>query len=137
MLRQLVEKTMKVKGGEQRFSPEMRRAYFGGLGAKPPEFSEKIEDVRVRGEGLDAFRLFVDLTRTRRGSEDATRSLVPSTVYDSSLDAEIMAMKMKDPGNLARANRVLERSGNLQGAVVVTAVASSALATTAVLHFPA
>lgn len=124
MIRELIERTM---SGE-RFPREMRETFFGSLGAKPPEFEERIDDVRVRGDGLDHFRVVLDLTRTRRGTEDSVRTLVPSTDYDSQLEADVMAAWMREPENLERANQVLERSGNIRDQIIVATAASGAFA---------
>ncbi|HEX5455786.1 MAG TPA: hypothetical protein VFW77_00270 [Candidatus Saccharimonadales bacterium] len=132
MIRQLVEKTMKGP----RFHPEMREAFFGGLGMKPPEFEERIDDVRVRGDGLDRFRVVLDLTRTRRGTQDAVRTLVPTKGFDTQLEAYMMASWMKEPDNLDRANQVLERSGNIRDQLLVATAASGAFAVGMVLPVP-
>jgi hypothetical protein len=131
MIRELVEKTMKGP----RFHPEMREAFFG-FGMKPPEFDERIDDVRVRGEGLDRFRVVLDLTRTRRGTEEEVRTLVPTRGYDSPVAAELMADWMKAPENLARANQVLEVSGNIRDQLLVAAAASGAFAVGVALRAP-
>lgn len=125
MIRELVEKTMK---GE-RLPPQMREAFFGSLGAKPPEFDERIDDVCVRGDGFDRFRVVLDLARTRRGSDDpAIRTLVPSTGFGTELEANVMATWMREPANLDRANQVLDRSGNIRDQIIVASAASGAFA---------
>lgn len=132
MIRQLVERTMK---GE-RFTPEMRDAFFGSLGSKPPEFEERIDDVRVRGDGFDLFRVVLDVARTRRGSDDpAVRTLIPGKGFGTELEAAVMAAWMKEPENLARANQVLEVSGNIRDQILVATAASGAFAASMAVHY--
>lgn len=117
-----------------RFHPEMREAFFG-FGMKPPEFEERIDDVRVRGDGLDRFNVVLDLTRTRRGSQDAVRTLVPTKGYDNELEAQVMAAWMREPENLDRANQTLEISGNIRDQLIVAAASSGAFAIGMLVHY--
>jgi hypothetical protein len=127
----MVERVMKGT----RFQPEMREAFFG-FGMKPPEFDERIDDVRVRGEGLDRFRVVLDLTRTRRGTEEAVRTLVPTKGFDTQLAADVMAAWMREPENLDRANQVLEVSGSIRDQLIVATAASGAFAVGVAVRAP-
>lgn len=119
MIRELTEKTMGLRLGEQRFSKEMRDAFFG-IGLKPPQFSERIEEVKLREEGFDRFNVVLDLVRTLRPEGYDVRSLVPTIGFDDRDKADSLVEDMNDPFNLARANRVLDVSGRARDWGIIT-----------------
>lgn len=134
MLRQLIEKTMKAKEGEQRFSPELRGAYFDKLGILPPAYDEHIERAGLREE-LGRFRIDVDLLRTHRGGgvEINQRILVAS--MPDGMEASFLVDAMNDPANLGRANRVLEESALVRDRWLVGGGVGVGLAVTTALYF--
>lgn len=133
MLRQFIERTMEVREGEQRFSRQLRRAYFGSLGIKPPVHEEMIEGVGLREEG-GRFRVDIDLVRTRRTGDETVRPRIAAAFMDDATEAILLVDAMNDPANLARANRVLSESGQIRDMSLVAAAGGLAYLGTLVSH---
>ena len=140
MIRELTERVMPVRDGEQRFSKEMSTAFFN-LGVKPPVVVEEIKDVRAepiydtgRFSEQDRFNIVVDLARTVRPLKSEFEEPVSELVYVPTFEvrgearASTLASHMNDPANLSRANRALYRCGEIRDWGIVIGFGGGALA---------